>query len=567
MAVLNRHLSESDWQFVETVWQRINSLWPAIVENERELTGMTPEKVEGRPVETPFGTIEGGYYPLVYDPNRSQIAANNADQEAAELFGAIGRHVGTPKGHTISRTTAALPITFSLERVLFSHVKKVSTRIAYGRYVRDVMKFAGHPKIRKIFADTIGMEYHGQIKPWLKEQIQDASMDLKHLAALDRILRQFRVNMTLVGLGFRFTTMMAQVAGWANSAAEIGTPWLLRGVKEMARNGGSIRSYVFEKSPEMAGRAQAFDRDIRLFYQQANDNGRREGIGWMDKAANAADAAGIRKIQAAAFWGIGMIDVYMVAMPTWLGAYHKALDGGMSEAEAIDAGDKAVRKSQSAGRSKDLAAVQRGPEGIRVLTTFYSYFNVLYNKQFETASLVKRGNESGRRGDKAGKYAHWRQAAMNTWWIMMIAPVAGALLTGDWPDDEEQDLEGWAAWAMTRIFFGLWAGVPGIRDVASGAQRQLEGGYVGAVQSPFFNAFDAAERPLKDLFKVLQGDEPSERWIKNAIVAPGYFIGLPTGQLGTTAQYLADVAKGDQKPEDAGDILKGVIKGPQENQE
>lgn len=567
MAVLNRHLSESDWQFVETVWQRVNSLWPAIVENERELTGMTPEKVEGRPVETRFGTIEGGYYPLVYDPNRSQIAANNADQEAAEMFGAIGRHVGTPKGHTISRTTAALPITFSLERVLFSHVKKVSTRIAYGRYVRDVMKFSGHPKIRKIFADTIGMEYHGQIKPWLKEQIQDASMDLKHLAALDRILRQFRVNMTLVGLGFRFTTMLAQVAGWANSAAEIGTPWLLRGVKEMARNGGSIRSYVFEKSPEMAGRAQAFDRDIRLFYQQANDSGRREGIGWMDKAANAADAAGIRKIQAAAFWGIGMIDVYMVAMPTWLGAYHKALDGGMSEAEAIDAGDKAVRKSQSAGRSKDLAAVQRGPEGIRVLTTFYSYFNVLYNKQFETASLIKRGNESGRRGDKAGKYAHWRQAAMNTWWIMMIAPMAGALLTGDWPDEEEQDLEGWTAWAMARIFFGLWAGVPGIRDVASGAQRQLEGGYVGAVQSPFFNAFDAAERPLKDLFKVLQGDEPSERWIKNAIVAPGYFIGLPTGQLGTTAQYLADVAEGDQKPEDAGDILKGVIKGPQENQE
>lgn len=568
MAVLNRHLNESDWAFVEQVWERVNSLWPAIVEAERELTGMTPEKVEGRPVETPYGTIQGGYYPIVYDPNRSQMAANNADQEAADIFGAIGRFVGTPKGHTISRTSAAMPITFSLERVLFSHVKKVSTRIAYGRYVRDTMKFVGHPKIRKLFEDHLGMEYHGQIKPWLKEQIQDASVDLKHLAALDKILRQFRINMTIVGLGFRFTTMFAQIAGWHNSQAEIGTKWLLRGVKEMARNGGSIRSFVFEKSPELASRAQAFDRDVRLFYQQAAEQGRREGNGLLDKAARAADAAGVPKIQAAAFWGIGMIDVYMVAMPTWLGAYHKALEeGGMSDAEAVAAADKAVRKSQSSGRAKDLAAVQRGPEGIRVLTTFYSYFNVLYNKQAETVNLVKRGNEAGRRGDKAMKYAHWRQASMNLFWIMLIAPVTSALLTGDLPEEEERDLEGWTAWAMTRIFFGLWAGVPGIRDIASGIQREIEGKFVGDVQSPFFTAFDAAERPIKDLFAVLQGDEPSERWIKNAIVAPGYFLGLPTGQLGTTVQYLADVAEGDQNPEGAGDVAKGVIKGPQADQE
>jgi hypothetical protein len=568
MAVLNRHLSESDWQFVETVWQRVNSLWPAIVEAERELTGMTPEKVEGRPVETRFGTIEGGYYPLVYDPNRSQMAANNADQEAADIFGSIGRFVGTPKGHTISRTTAALPITFSLERVLFSHVKKVSTRIAYGRYVRDVMKFAGHPKIRKLFGDTIGMEYHGQIKPWLKEQIQDASMDLKHLAALDRILRQFRINMTLVGLGFRFTTMLAQISGWHNSQAEIGTKWLARGVREMARNAGSIRSFVFEKSPELAGRAQAFDRDVRQFYQQASEGARLEGDGLLDRAARAGAAIGIDKFRAAAFWGIGMIDVYMVAMPTWLGAFHKALEErNMSEAEAIAFADKAVRKSQSAGRAKDLAAVQRGPEGIRVLTTFYSYFNVLYNKQFETLTLLKRGNVAGRAGDKSMKFAHWRQAAMNVWWIMLLAPVTSGLLTGDVPEEEERDLEGWTAWALNRIFFGLWAGVPGIRDIASKAQREIEGKFVGDVQSPFFTAFDAAERPLKDLLAVIQGDEPSERWIKNAIVAPGYFLGLPTGQIGTTAQYVADVAEGDQNPEGAGDILKGVIKGPQESQE
>lgn len=568
MGVLNRHLSESDWQFVETVWDRVNSLWPEIVAAERELTGITPEKVIGRPVETRFGTIQGGYYPVVYDPNRSQMAADNADQEAADIFGAIGRHVGTPKGHTISRTSAAMPITFSLERVLFSHVKKVSTRIAYGRYVRDTMKFVSHPKVRRIFDEHLGMEYHEQLKPWLRDQVQDASLDLKHLSAIDRILRQFRVNMTLVGLGFRFTTMIAQIAGWHNSQAEIGTKWLLRGMKEMARNGGSIREFVFERSGEMMSRAQTFDRDIRLFYQQAAEGGRREGSKWMDKLGRAADAAGVPKLQAAAFWGIGMIDVYMVAMPTWLGAYYKALDAGMSEGEAAQAGDKAVRKSQSAGRMKDLAALQRGPEGLRVLTTFYSYFNILYNKQFETNTLVKRGRHAGRQGNKAVQFEHWRQAAMNVWWIMLIAPVTSALITGDLPDEEEdRDLEGWLAWAANRIFFGLWAGVPGVRDIASKWQRKIEGEYAGSIQSPFFTAFEQLERPLDDLFKTLQGDEPSDRWIRNAITAPGYFLGLPTGQVGATVQYLHDVATGDQEPEDAGDVIRGVAKGPQKDQE
>lgn len=567
MAVLNRHLSESDWQFVETVWQQVNVLWPDIVETERELTGITPEKVQGRPVETMYGTIEGGYYPVVYDPNRSQMASDNADQEAADIFGSIGRFVSTPKGHTVSRTNAAMPITFSLERVLFSHVKKVSTRIAYGRYVRDTMKFAAHPKVRKIFDDHLGMEYHKQIKPWLSEQVQDGSMDLKHLAALDRILRQFRVNMTLVGLGFRFTTMFAQVAGWHNSQAEIGSKWLARGAAEMFKNMGSVRSFVFERSAEMASRAQAFDRDVRQFYQQASEGGRREGNAVIDKASRLGQRLGVPKVQAAAFWGISMIDVYMVAMPTWLGAYYKALDAGMSEGQAIDAGDKAVRKSQSAGRAKDLSAVQRGPEGMRVLTTFYSYFNVLYNKQFETASLVKKGREAGRRGDKAMKFAHWRQAAMNVWWIMLIAPVTSALLTGDAPDEDERDLDGLVSWAMTRIFFSLWAGVPGVRDISSKAQREIQGDYAGSVTSPFFTAFEAAERPIDDLTRVARGDEPSERWIKNAIVAPGYFLGLPTGQLGSTTQYLVDVGEGDQNPDDVGDVVYGIMKGPQEDQE
>lgn len=560
MAVLDRELSREDWLFVEAIWRQINTLWPDIERSEREISGVAPEKIEGRLVQTKYGTFQGGYYPMVYDPNRSQIAADNADDDAARLFGGIGRSVSTPKGHTITRTDAALPVHFSLERVLFNHINRVTTRIAYGRYARDVLQFSNHPKIRKLMNIHIGPEYHAQIKGWLQRQVNEASLDTAMLSGIERVFRQVRVNATMVGLGLRFTTMAAQLGGWANSAAEIGPKWMARGMRETATNMGKIRDFVFANSPEMAGRAEAFDRDVRTFYRDAGRKlrGRRQGRAHkiLDGIQAAADAVGIDKIQAGAFWGIGMIDVYLVAMPTWVGAYRKAIEAeGMDVPQAIAFADKAVRKSQSAGRAKDLSSFQDSNEGYRQLTTFYSYFSILYNKQRET--------------NVAFRTKDWRRVMTNVFWIMMVGPVAGALLTGDWPEpeDEERDVDDWATWAASRFFFGLWSGVPILRDVAAGVQREVEGKFTGAVEAPFYRMFSEVKKPVEDAIKVAKGEEPSERWIKNTITPIGYFTGLPTGQVGQTTQYLADVADGSQNPDSLGDVIVGVAKGPQDDQE
>jgi len=553
MSVLNRELTQEDWRFVEAVWKNINELWPDIVRSERDITGVTPEKVEGRPVETPFGTIEGGYYPLVYDATRSQIAADNSADDAAKLFGQMGRAVATPKGHTISRTSAALPITFSLERVLFNHVNRVATRIAYGRYARDALKFIGDPRIRRIVDEHAGLEYHRQLKPWLHRQVNEAAMDTNTLSGVDRMLRQFRVNAQVVWMGFRVTTMISQLAGWNNSAAQIGPKYLLKGMKETVRNMGEIRNWVFEQSPEMAGRAQAWDRDVRTFYEDARRAGRREGKRLIDKAAKIDHALYLDRARAAAFWGIGMIDVYLVSMPTWVGAYHKGVDEGMTTDEARAYADKAVRESQGAGRAKDLAALQDGSEGYRILTLAYSYFSVQYNKQRETIHAARNGD--------------WRRAAMNVFWIMMAAPVASAFLTGDWPDEEDRDVEGWVAWAMRKMFFGLWASLPGVRDVAARWERKLTGKYAGDIQAPIYEAFTQIERPIANVIALAKGEDASDRWVRDTITPLGYFFGLPTGQIGASAQYAHDVATGDQRPQGAGDVVKGIVKGPQKDQE
>lgn len=551
MSVLNRELTKEDWDFAQKVWDQINELWPDIAKSERDISGVAPEKIEARKVATAYGTYSGGYYPVIFDPARSQIASENLEQDAQALMGQMGRSVSTPKGHTITRTEAAMPLHYSVERVLLNHINRVATRVAYGRYVRDALKFINEPRIRSIVDQHAGLEYHKQLKPWLQRQVNEAAMDTNTISALDRILRTARVNATAVGLGFRATTMISQTAGWANSANEIGPKYLLKGMAEMARNMGSIRSWVFSQSPEMAGRAQAFDRDVHTFFNdigRINKNG-RGGVG--GALSKVDDALHLDTIRSMGFWGIGMIDVYLVAMPTWIGAYHKGLDEGMSSEEASSYGDKAVRRSQGAGRAKDLAAVQAGPEASRIFTTFYSYFSVLYNQQRDTIHAARSGD--------------WRRAAMNVFWIMMVAPLASALLTGDGPQDQED--EGWLTWAMRKMFFGLWGGVPLLRDAGSVIERKMSGQFAGSISTPIARAFDEIQRPVNDAIKLHNGDEVSDRWLRNVITPIGYFTGLPTGQAGATAQYAHDVATGLQHPQGVADVVAGVAKGPREDQE
>ena len=70
-------------------------------------------------------------------------------------------------------------------------------------------------------------------------------------------------------------------------------------------------------------------------------------------------------VQRSFFILTGLMDMGVV-VPSWLGAYHKAMGGGVPgvdpsrEADAIAYADGVVRQSQSSGSIKDLAAIQTG---------------------------------------------------------------------------------------------------------------------------------------------------------------------------------------------------------------
>jgi hypothetical protein len=57
----------------------------------------------------------------------------------------------------------------------------------------------------------------------------------------------------------------------------------------------------------------------------------------------------------------------------------------------------------------------------------------------------------------------------------------------------------------------------------------------------------------------LRGKPSSTQWVRHAVETPGYALGLPTGQAAGTAQFLADVADGQEDLQGVQDWLRGDL--------
>jgi hypothetical protein len=152
----------------------------------------------------------------------------------------------------------------------------------------------------------------------------------------------------------------------------------------------------------------------------------------------------------------------MVSIPTWLGAYAKAMDGQLEnvrkgdERASIDYADSMVRQTQAAGAAKDNARIQRGTEAQKLFTMFYSSLSVLFNQFHKTAQTYR-----------ITKDLPQLIASLTCLWF---APaLLEELIRGNAPDDDED----WLTWILTKELFYPTATLVGVRDVASMLERRV----------------------------------------------------------------------------------------------
>lgn len=525
------NLTAEEWQFVQSVWDIIDTLWPSIEKMERAINGVAPDKVEAVEVVTPFGTLKGGYYPAIYD-SALDYTAEVREGRKADLFEAKYVRATTRASATKDRAEAVKrPILLDLG-VINRHLGEVIHDVTHREAVMRAHKFLTNPRVMRAVDETLGPEIRKQFRPWLQHIANSWAAERAGNEGIGRFLTKARANVTVVGMGFRFTTMLTQIAGYSNSVEVVGLGNLTKAIALTSAHPIETFEFAMERSDELRNRLDTLDRDIRLAIRQM-----------------AGEDSKLTAAKRFAFHGIGYMD-RVVSVPTWLAGYNKAISEGMSEQDAAYAGDKAVRLSQGAGGAKDLASVATGAgrygEALKLLTMFYSYLSTVYSRQRNLGRDVRRAGSS----DIPALMAR-------AWWLIVVPPLLAEILSGRGPDDDED----WAWWAFSKMLSQSLGAIPMVRDAVDPIYSAITGQFsFGYRLSPVQGAVESLVRVGKDINKVAEGKE-TKRATRDVLEAVGYTTGLVPGQMAASTQFLVDVGNGDADPETIGDWYTGITKG------
>ena len=538
LAVLNRELTAYDWRFVQNIWDTIDTLWPEIAAMERRVNGVEPEKVEAVPVETSAGTLRGGYYPAIYDTARDLRAEQNAGK-AGDLLDAKYTRATTRASATKDRLDKVKrPILLEVG-VINRHLGEVIHDITHREAIINAHKFLNDSRIQQAVNETMGPEIRKQFQPWLKHVANQWAAERAGNEGLAAFMSKARANTTAVGMGFRLSTIITQVAGYANSQEVLGGTWLPNAIAQAGAHPVETFRFVAERSGEIRNRMETLDRDIGQLVRGLDLNPLAKGL---DATRNAARFM---------YHGIGYAD-RMVSVPTWMAAYNKALASGMEEQAAIYAADKVVRQSQGAGGAKDLAAIQRGTgtwgEALKLATMFYSYFSALYQRQRNLGRDV---------AGTSGKTRDLPDLLARALWLVIIPPVLSQVIAGKGPEEDED----WGIWSFKQMLFNALAPIPFVRDLAQPLWDKAAGNRSFGYQlSPVQRAGETLVNVGGDVGRVARGED-TKRATKDVLEAAGYVTGLVPGQVATAVQFLVDVGYAEQDPETVTEWYRGLTKG------
>jgi len=366
-------LTAAEWKAVQGVWDYMETFRPLIAAKERRVMGREPEWVEPTSftVKTADGQtlrMKGGYYPIKYDSRASARAETHqlAEDVAQQMRGAY-TSATTRRSFTKARVAEVhnRPLLESLDGI-YSGVQDVIHDLAWHEYLIDANRLMRDEALSQTIRSTWGPEAHQQLRTWLADV---AAGEAAARQAGERAVSWVRQGVSIAGLGFNVMNAMLQPLGFTQSISRIGPQWVGRGVAKALGSPMETAGQISDMSPFMRTRFMTRFREL---------NELRNVVQGQSKARSALDAGA---------YALMLRFQQLVDIPTWWGAYEKAIAEGNDQGRAADLADQAIIDSQGSGMVKDMASVMRGGQFQKLFTSFYTFFNTTFNLATErTAS-------------------------------------------------------------------------------------------------------------------------------------------------------------------------------------
>jgi len=499
-------------------------------------------KIEPKAFEAFGKTYEGGYIPVMYDPLLVKDAGNKKALEDAtgELIPTTGR------GFAKDRTGYYAPVLLD-PRTISGHISQVLRFTHIEPAIKDVKRVIDRIDIDKATRD-------GMFMPWLARTAKQRVATPTSYKTMDNVFRLIRTAVGNQIMPGNVQNAFLQLTGFSQLHLRVEAGHALEAL-------GRVTSHPFETTAEIIGKSDYMKHrmnNVGFEMQRVID----------DIVLNTNKFQQLQSFSEEHAFILQQVAQGYVDKVTWIGAYNQALaKGGISETEAILRADSAVRETQGSYAAEDISRIETGPHILRMFTQYYSYFNMIGNLMVTDASVAMHTGKNG--------VAVAGSLSLITTLAFVIPGLVDHLLRGGFggfPEDDEGDLDWWYILGDSQLEQG-YAMVPVAGPLAkSFLQSTIGGGYADPFSgrlsvAPSIATMGTFTRTIKDYIRMAQEDEVSTKQItRNTLTVLGCLLGLPLGQIGKPAGYIAGWMADEIETEGDVDFIRGLISGRDVNQ-
>ena len=487
--MLDKNLTDKDWDFVESVWEHLNSYWGERNKVQNDLYGTPLGKVQGEDFTLKSGrVIHGAYYRIKYDPLSSTKTSNFSTTDIAKMDMQNISSFSLGMGSTKQRAGASGGQKLRLDLdVYVEAVNEAMQHIAMREATVDVYKLLNRKEVVAAIENTAGPETLSLLQGWAKDCWHSS---IKDMSEWDSTLGRARRRFNFTTMGFRFSTALLNIGNITGMMERMGAANALKAVGDFYFHGNIVeqRRFIQTKSTMMRDRGATIDRD--MYMQDRLPVGKNESK-FRSKIEHGK--YGVDTLNSKAYWLIQATDE-MFSLPEWLFTYKRAMaameiEGKLNrdemDAEAVRLADKAVRETFGSNETKDQTSFIRKNGILAQMTTFYSYTNLVTNQ------FIRAGYILYDKGDvKQLLAATWY------WWILGALVETTLREIGDDTDDEDK----WKKKFLHVIASGgPIGGIPLAREAIPWTVDFFTGKSFGsaAPDAPFFDTLKHMESFLK----------------------------------------------------------------------
>ena len=389
---LSRNLTKEDIEYAQSLIDNCEASWPELAQVNIRTKGYAPEQVKATPVAFTLGNgevveLRGGYIPLVRDTSSDRAQGQDIFSSTENDRYSNVATMSTNKSSSKKRTGASYAIDLSPNSEYFS-MEQTFRDIAYREAIIQFNRFFKDKEIWNTLVAEYGQEHMQALVECISKCANPysntgADMAENIFGRIGNFIRKGAVNAIIAGNIKISLQNFGNIVLYDGAVEGYTFKDVLSTLPTIFGNGyaghKAMRDEVFSKSIFMRERAKASDITMKEYldaYESGFDKGGRlaEMNNWLLKKSAT------------------MLEVTdnITAVPNWLNAYHKKLNAGATEQEAIDYADTLIRRTLGSTRAEDVSSYQRGSKVFRLMTAFQGFFNTQLNQWLEQTHKTGR---------------------------------------------------------------------------------------------------------------------------------------------------------------------------------